>query len=200
MAAACALAGLDARGAVVLHVRANAVYHLPHEGAVARLRFTPAGTGAVLERFTTAVQVTRWLRSQGFPVTEPLDLDQPVTVDGHVATFWRHVAVTGEAGRDVSALARLLRRLHGLPAPAVPLPAASLLGSLRADLGSGDAVTAGEREWLLARADKLEEQHQHADWVLDTGLIHGDAHAGNLLHAPGGVVLGDWDSVSRGPR
>ena len=31
-------------------------------------------------------------------------------------------------------------------------------------------------------------------------LIHGDAHAGNLLNAAGGAVLGDWDSVSHGPR
>lgn len=200
LAAACARAGLDARGAVVLHIRANAVYHLPREGAVVRLRFTPAGPEAVLERFTAAVRVTRWLRSQGFPATEPLDLDQPVNVDGHVATFWRYVAVADEAGRDVTTLARLLRRLHGLPAPAVSLPAANLLGSLRADLDSSDAVTAGDREWLLARAGELEQQYQRTGWVLGTGLIHGDAHAGNLLHAPGGVVLGDWDSVSHGPR
>ncbi len=200
LAAACARAGLDPRGAVVLHIRANAVYHLPRERAVARLRFTPAGPDTVLERLTAAVRVTRWLRSQGFPATEPLDLDQPVNVHGHVATFWRYVAVTAEPGRDVTTLARLLRRLHQLPAPPGPLPAASLLGSLRADLERSDAVAAGDRDWLLARAGELEQQYQHASWVLGTGLIHGDAHAGNLLHAPGGVVLGDWDSVSHGPR
>ena len=39
---------------------------------------------------------------------------------------------------------------------------------------------------------------------LGTGLIHGDAWAGNLLSSPGtppvGAVLGDWDWVSAGPR
>jgi aminoglycoside phosphotransferase (APT) family kinase protein len=33
------------------------------------------------------------------------------------------------------------------------------------------------------------------------GLIHGDAHPGNLLRTPaGGVLLGDWDHVAVGPR
>lgn len=38
------------------------------------------------------------------------------------------------------------------------------------------------------------------DWPLGTGLIHGDAWAGNLLSCPGrppaGAVLGDWDCDS----
>src|SRR5258708_13429987 len=101
LAAACARAGLDPRGAVVLHIRANAVYHLPRERAVARLRFTPAGPDTVLERLTAAVRVTRWLRSQGFPATEPLDLDPPVNVHGHVPTFCRYLPATPEPRREV---------------------------------------------------------------------------------------------------
>ncbi|HEY5986035.1 MAG TPA: aminoglycoside phosphotransferase family protein [Streptosporangiaceae bacterium] len=197
--AACARAGLDARDAVVLHVRANAVYHLPREGVVARVRFAPGDPAAVVDRFMAAVRVTRWLRNQRFPAPAPVDLDQPVSVAGHVVSFWKYVTVTGE-GRDVAALGQLIRRLHDLPAPAVPLPAANLLGSLRADLQNSSAVTAGERYWLLARAGELERQYQQAHSVLGAGLVHGDAHAGNLLHTPGGVVLGDWDSVCCGPR
>lgn len=197
--AACGRAGLDARDAVVLHVRANAVYHLPREGVVARVRFAPGDPGAVVERFTAAIRVTRWLRDQRFPAPEPVDLDQPVSVAGHVVSFWKYVTVTGE-GRDAVALGQLIRRLHDLPPPAVPLPAANLLGSLRADLENSGAVTADERCWLLARAGELEEQYRQARSVLGAGLVHGDAHAGNLLHASAGVVLGDWDSVCYGPR
>ncbi|HEV2373031.1 MAG TPA: phosphotransferase, partial [Streptosporangiaceae bacterium] len=40
----------------------------------------------------------------------------------------------------------------------------------------------------------------HTQPALGTGLVHGDAHAGNLLHTTGKVVLADWDSVSYGPR
>ena len=112
--AAAARAGLDARDAVALHIRANAVYHLPRDGIVARIRFAPAGLDAILERMTAAVQVTRWLSSQRFPATEPLDIDQPVTVPGHVATFWRYVAVAG-GERDAAALGHLIRQLHSLP-------------------------------------------------------------------------------------
>ncbi len=198
--AACARAGLDARDATVLHVRANAVYHLPHAGAVARIRSAPGDPGPVLERFAASVRVTRWLRGAGFPATEPLDLDQPVAVAGHVATFWRYVTLTGAAGRDVCTLARLLRRLHELPAPAVAVPDVNLLGSLRADLQASSEVGDAERDWLLARASDLEQQYQRTGWVLGTGLVHGDAHAGNLLPSGAGVVLGDWDSACSGPR
>jgi len=198
--AACARAGLDVRDAVVLHVRANAVYHLPCERAVARIRYAPGGSDAIVERFAAAVAVTRWLRRQRFPAVEPLDVDQPVAVAGHVASFWKYLTVTGEARREAAALGCLVRWLHDLSPPPVQPPAANLLGSLRADLESSSEVTAGERDWLLGRAGELEHQYQHSRSVLGVGLVHGDAHAGNLLHTADGVVLGDWDSVSYGPR
>jgi hypothetical protein len=198
--AACAVARLDARDAVLLHIRGNAVYHLPHDDAIARLRAVPGAPGPVMEQFSLSVQVTNWLRRRGFPATEPLDLDQPIAVDGHVATFWRYVTVTDDIGRDLTTLGGLIGRLHRLPVPDVPLPAADPLGSLRADLDGSDAIASADRVWLLARAEILEKVYRHNRWTLGTGLIHGDAHAANLLHAPGGVLLGDWDSVSYGPR
>ena len=39
------------------------------------------------------------------------------------------------------------------------------------------------------------------DFPLPAGLIHGDAHIGNLMRAASGeVILGDWDHVATGPR
>jgi Phosphotransferase enzyme family len=198
--AATTQVGLDPRGAVILHIRGNVVYYLPREGAVARLRPAQGPLDEVLERFTAAIQVTRWLRAHGFPTTEPLDLRQPVIVPGHVATFWRYVTVTGGERRDVTALGQLVRRLHELPPPPVALPAADPLGSLRTDAEHSGAITPQEREWLLARADELERRFPHERWALGRGLVHGDAHVGNLLYAPDGAVLCDWDSVSYGPR
>lgn len=42
----------SARDAVVLHIRANAVYHLPGDGVVARIRFARADQDAIVERAT----------------------------------------------------------------------------------------------------------------------------------------------------
>jgi Ser/Thr protein kinase RdoA (MazF antagonist) len=198
--AACALAGIDSDDAVLLHIRGNAVYHLTRCDVIARLRYIPGPPDPVTKQVTSALQTTAWLRRHGFPATEPLDLAQPVAVDGHLATFWRYETVTATGTRDLTTLGKLIRRLHSLPHPGVSLPSANPLGSLRADLSSSDAITAADRRWLLARADELEEQYHHTEWTLGSGLIHGDAHAGNLLHTPQGVILGDWDSVSHGPR
>jgi Ser/Thr protein kinase RdoA (MazF antagonist) len=198
--AACAAAGLDGRDAQLLHIRGNAVYHLPRSGVIARLRVVPGDPGAVRAQLTAALRVTAWLRQHGYPATEPLDLDQPVAVNGHLATFWRYVTVTSTDTRDLVALGRLIRRLHSLPHADIPLPVANPLGTLRTDLDGSGAVAPADRQWLLDRADDLEEQYHRARWALGTGLIHGDAHAGNLLHASSGVILGDWDSVSHGPR
>lgn len=197
--AACEVAGLDGRDAELLHIRGNAVYHLPRIGVIARLRVVPGNPGAVRAQFSAALRVTAWLCRNSYPATEPLDLDQPVAVDGHLATFWRYVTVTTDT-RDLTALGRLIRRLHSLPHADISLPAASPLGSLRADLDGSDVITPADRQLLLDRADDLEEQYQRTQWALGTGLIHGDAHAGNLLHTSSGVILGDWDSVSLGPR
>jgi hypothetical protein len=39
--------------------------------------FTPGGQDALVERATVAVEATRWLISQRFPATEPLDIVRP---------------------------------------------------------------------------------------------------------------------------
>lgn len=198
--AACGLAGFDSGDAVLMHIRGNAVYHLTRSDVIARLRYVPGPPDLVRKQITAALQTTTWLRRHGFPATEPLDLDQPITVGQYLATFWRYETVTESGGRDLRALGELIRRLHSLPHPHVSLPSANPLGSLRTDLSSGGTITAADRRWLLAKADDLEEQYHLTEWTLGTGLIHGDAHAGNLLHTSEGVILGDWDSVSHGPR
>jgi aminoglycoside phosphotransferase (APT) family kinase protein len=154
----------------------------------------------VISRFAVSIEVTQWLRAQGFPAIEPVSMDQPVVVAGYVATFWQYVPAREEPSRDVTSLGQLVRALHSLPPPPIALAAAEPLGSLRTDIRQTSALSPAQRDWVLARADELESQAASKDWVLGTGLLHGDAHVGNLLHSPGGPVLCDWDSVSHGPR
>jgi hypothetical protein len=106
-----------------------------------------------------------------------------------------------------SGVAVLLRLLHRAGTPPVPLPAWIPLASLEATVGDSQvsaALTDAERAWIMARINSVRGEISVLDWPLGIGLIHGDAWTGNLLSYPDsppiGVVLGDWDWVSAGPR
>src|SRR5205807_9532706 len=58
----------------------------------------------------------------------------------------------------------------------------------------------GEYRFLGDRCEELLSAYAELRFELPRGLVHGDAHRGNLLWAGGGTVLCDWDSVSIGPR
>lgn len=202
--AACARLGLDSTGMRLLHRRANAVYHLPGPNAVLRLRHAP-GNSAVTERLHAAVTITRWLADQGFPTITPLPVPQPISIDGWQATAWQHIAQPVQAAPAPEDLGTMVRALHRLPQPPIPLPSVHPLGSLRADLHDLDASAAPvvdpeQRAWLLHQCDRIEQALPALISGLDHGLLHGDAHAGNLFGAPGRWRLGDWDSISYGPH
>jgi hypothetical protein len=155
LAAACAVAGLDSSGAEVVYQRANTVYKLASMPVIVRLRYT-SGSTAVLERLSASVRATQWLYEMGFPAVRPLDVPQPVAAHGFLVTFW-HFIPTRPAGRDIAALAGLLRQLHTLPVPPVALPATApvhgdahpgnLIHALdRVVLCDWDAVSHGPRE------------------------------------------------------
>jgi Ser/Thr protein kinase RdoA (MazF antagonist) len=196
---ACAAADLNPRDAVTLHSRANAVYLLPHAHAVLRMRLTHHSEEWE-RRLRVSVQVTQWLAEQGFPTIVPLPIDQPIAVDGWTATFWKHETVQHPDTATVANLAEMLRHLHATPAPPFDLPDTDPLGSLPTDLDNDDILDDEHREWLRAQADDVKRKYPSTPVPLDHGLIHGDAHVGNLLDLGGEYLLGDWDSVSRGPR
>src|SRR5437868_2368279 len=200
----CTAAGLDARDAVRLPGRANAVYQLPHANVVVRLRHTHHSPEWD-RRMNASVHVTRWLAEQGYPTVRPLEkVAQPVTADGWTATFWRYESPDQDATPpDVTDLARLLHRLHALPTPPTDLPATDPLGSLPNDLRQHpEALSSHQRDWLLSRCAVIAAAYPTTTMPpgLDRGLIHGDAHTGNLIPASGGLLVCDWDSVSIGPR
>jgi phosphotransferase family enzyme len=197
LAAACGRVGLDARDPILLRYHVNAVYYLPHAAAVARM--SPSRR---TEQARTVVQVTRWLRTNGFPATTPLDFEQPVEVGNHVVTFWRHYDQTGRRLPPPRELARLLRQLHAFELPPYPLPTYRPLDSFREELKTyGPAVLSDdEYNFLQDRAAGLLRAYAGLASDLGLGLVHGDARLGNLLWDNGSVVLGDWDSVSVGPR
>jgi aminoglycoside phosphotransferase (APT) family kinase protein len=201
--AACAAVGLDPDGAELLHHRANAVYHV--EDAVVRLRQTH-DSPEWQRRLESAVRVTTWLAEQGYPTVRPLPVEQPQTIDGWTITYWRHVVVGSCAEEaDAGEVGTLLRELHALPGPPVPLVATNPLGAFPVDLQVfGDVLPGEQRAWLQDQGTQIaaayDEINSGADVPLGYGMIHGDAHGGNLMLVDGQYVVGDWDSVSRGPR
>jgi len=189
--------GLDPRGARLLRLFATAVYHLPAADAVARIA-SITSTDSVT-RLATSVRVTRWLADIGFPAVRPLPVDQPITSHGCAVTFWRYLPQTGPPPGPGD-LGRLLRTLHQLQAPAVPLPAYQPLVSVRTAIEASQAIGEDDRSWLRARCAQLVAAYGQLSFGLPAGMIHGDAYRGNLLRDGNRVVLADWDAVSTGPR
>ncbi|MFB4285902.1 phosphotransferase family protein [Nonomuraea sp. MTCD27] len=195
--AAAALLGLNADDALLLHLRANAVYHLPSSKVVLRLRYAP-GNHQALNRLCAAILTTRWLAAQGFATIEPLPIEQPVTVNGWIATAWHYVNGPAPAP-GAQDLAALLQTLHAVRPP-VPIPALQPLGTLRSDLARHrDALSDRHRCWLLCRCTDIEQAYRDLDPPLGLVLLHGDAHTGNLFRDHDRWLLGDWDSIAYGP-
>lgn len=184
----------------LLHLHSNALFALPSAGLVVRIATNPDA----LERVATSIAVTRWLTSRGFPCVVPADLDeQPLVVDGRVVSVWRHVPATPDPKPTGRELGGLLRGLHSQPTPPVRLrqfddPFYSVAAAISQAI---DTVTVSSHGWLSDRIDRLRGQWAELDFARPPGLIHGDAHTGNLMRVTSGqVVLGDWDHVAAGPR
>lgn len=194
---AAARCGLDARDARLIRLFATAVYHLPREDAVARIALLTSPSSVT--RLATSVRVAQWLTETAFPTVEPLQVDQPVISQGCVVTFWRYLPQEGPAPNPAD-LAILLRHLHQLDPPPVPLPAYQPLVSVCRAVDASRVIDEEERGWLRTRCEQLQVAYCKLSFQLPAGMIHGDAWRGNLLRDGQRVVLADWDTVSIGHR
>ncbi|GLW13141.1 aminoglycoside phosphotransferase [Microtetraspora sp. NBRC 13810] len=197
---ACRSCGLDPAGATLLRTFANTVYLLPVDGVVVRL--AEATTPGKYDRLVTSVRVTRWLAEHGYPTVRPLEVRQPVAAEGFLVTFWHHESDPGEQEPpEPECLGPMLRRLHDLPPVPFELPVYDPFGSVRRAIEASRVLSAADRGWLFDRCSALAETYyEQLTFALPYGLIHGDAHRGNVVRASGRVLLCDWDSVSAGPR
>ena len=127
----------------------------------------------------------------GAPVVPPSpDVDPgPHQQDGHVVTFWRYVAYSGDPDPHVAG--RGLRMIH------------DALRDCTYDLpprGHGEEVEA-----MLATATpsadvELLRSLAAAEPDVDGQTLHGDAHLGNCMQSPKGPLWHDFESACRGPR
>jgi aminoglycoside phosphotransferase (APT) family kinase protein len=200
LAAVCAEAGLDHRGATLLKFTANAVFRLRGDPVVVRI----AGSTALRHRAAKVVRVAGWLAEHDMPAVRLLSgVDQPLHIGPYQATLWQAVPTGSPFGRGrrprTRDLAQLLRRLHGLPRPDFELPAWAPLDDVRRRLGDAEGLDAADRRFLEDRCAALEERLATLAPPLPECVVHGDAHLGNLIRGPAGPVLCDFDSTCVGP-
>lgn len=196
LAAICTQAGLDSAGARLIKFTNNAVLELKHEPVIVRI----AGSQTVRDRVPKVIAVARWLAERDMPAVRLLpDIDQPIEAHGHVATFWQRVPATGPAPSGAD-LGRILRRYHSLAPPCAPLPLWRPLAAIRQRIAETDALADNDRAFLLTKCDELEEAVDRLSYDLPPGPIHGDSFLGNLIPAPDGPVICDYDSAADGPR
>ena len=181
---------------VVLHDGSNVVVHLRPAPVVARVATLTALVRPGVEAwFARDVLVAEHLAARGVPAARPLG--PPVVTDATVIGLWRLVAHDAARAPAPAEVAALLADLHGA------------LRDLDADLPrfgpcldvervlhlAAHLLPAGAGELLLAENERLRAAL--AD--LPAQPLHGDAHPGNLLVTPGGLVWNDFEDTWLGP-
>lgn len=192
---ACGVAGLDADGARLLRIGSNAVYHLA-EPVVVRI-----SRGDDLERARRTVAVARWLEHVDYPAVRAIDVDQPIELDGHAATFWQSVSDDGDQYADIAEVAQVLAALHRLSAPAyLHLPMLEPFKRTER-IAANEWLSPEDRFFLTEQIAIMQERYAQLQFVLPQGVIHGDANIGNVLHdRDGKPVVIDLDGFAIGPR
>jgi aminoglycoside phosphotransferase (APT) family kinase protein len=198
--------GVEARDARPLRTHDATTVLLQHEHLVIRLVPTSEETK---KRANRAVSLASWLVGQDFPSVRPA-APAPIVLPGRIATVW-HEVPPHPAGSSLvmnAALGRLVRELHTLPPPPFTMPGVDPLARLRAalQLDAGRPVPVlmpADSRFLEDRAGELANRYAAMQFPLGVGLIHNDAHAGNLVPDPAsrhGYLLTDWEGAARGPR
>ena len=194
----------------VLSSRGNVIVHLRPAPVVARVATLTAWTRSdPLRWLAREVAVAGYAAGQGGPAVAPTALADPGPhrMDGLAVSLWTWVPPS-PARPQPAEVGEALARLH-LAAAGFPgeLP---LLSPLRALITEGLAALEREQAAAPAVLAALRERHDAILAELDgvTGpvlVLHGDAHAGNLLPADGarpgpGWLWIDLEETCRGPR
>lgn len=193
---ACRAVGLDPREARHLRTHSNEIWLLPRAAVVVRLSMNHHDVSAV----TRMVRLVRWLWEQDLPVAE-LWHESPgplVLSNGRIATYWRSLTVP--EAPDYRAFGSLMRRLHQVSPPPDQVNLAELDPvAAAAEILDEEWPNCGlDRRFVADRLAEIGARLRSAPLSISRGLLHGDAHVGNLLVDRGRLVLGDWDSACVG--
>ncbi|GAA0923244.1 aminoglycoside phosphotransferase family protein [Virgisporangium aurantiacum] len=188
--------GADYTDAHLLRLTNNAVFALPAAGVVVRI----TRTHRLHARAHKVAALGAWFEEVDAPTIRLADgIEQPVADGNLLATVWRYVK-PHEPSPDACDLGTALHAFHGLGVPPLPLPEWDPIGDARSRITDAEDLDDDDRDYLLAWCDRLEPRLTEFAASVQPGLVHGDAHEGNLLRdATGRVLLCDFDATCTGP-
>jgi hypothetical protein len=194
LARTCAIADLDAGGAVLVRGQTNAVIRLAAHPVIVKI----ARKGTDPELVRTTVSFVRWLMDLGFP-TVPLHRPelQPLLADGHPVTLWTYLPQPGHPVPAAS-IAKPLSMLHSLGRPPLELRDTDTCAAIRGSLTRTKSLPHDALRSLWKRLDELEHALASLTYELPPSVIQGDPQHGNALFDGGRTVLCDWDNVTVG--
>lgn len=187
---------VSAHDAQLLRLTNNAVFALPDAGLVIRI----ARTHQLRDRVTKVVRLAHWFAEIDAPTIRlARGVEQPIEVGELVASVWQFVPSHPPA-LTMEDLGMVVREFHALGVPPFPLSLWDPVGDARRRLAEADGLSRSDRDFLADWCDQLEPE---VAILVDRGtrtLIHGDAHAGNLLReASGRPIMCDFDATCAGP-
>lgn len=194
LAAACRRAGLQASDAQLLSAGENHVYRLP-VGAIARVSKPGQEQAASREIFLGS-----WLNANGVRAVQPytpLQVEQPVLVEGSPVTFWRDLG--DHRPGTPREVATALKQLHSLPIPSEMATMVAPFVRLEERITAATWLPADDRTWLLTRLEDLQDRWKNRPRGLPDSVIHGDAWAGNVVGTAEGVTFLDLERCTVGP-
>jgi aminoglycoside phosphotransferase (APT) family kinase protein len=188
--------GIDDTDVRLLRLTNNAVFALPAAGVVVRITRTHRLHGRVHK----VAALGAWFEDLDAPTIRLTHgIHQPIAAGNLLATVWRYVA-PNEPPPDASDLGIALHAFHSLNIPPLPLPKWDPIRDARSRLADAEGLSDNDRDYLLAWCDQLEPHLEEFAASVQPGLVHGDAHEGNLLRdASSRVLLCDFDATCIGP-
>lgn len=214
--AICRHAAIDPTGAELVKYTMNAVYRLDRAGLVVRIA-TGAGGPVRADR---VARVADLLGQLDVPVARLAPgFEQAIHANGWSATVWTLLPQEEDAEFVPADLAGPLAAIHAVSVVPDWLPRWDPITKSRQRLAQLDALDQPNHDFMNRWAldlgqtldqiverlnrwcDQLDVALDEVEWHLPPGVIHGDAHTGNLLTTrEPQTVLCDLDSAAIGPR
>ncbi|CAL9411797.1 hypothetical protein SUDANB174_05688 [Streptomyces sp. enrichment culture] len=141
--------------------------------------------------------MARWLADYAVPAVRALDLRQPITASGHPVTFWQELPPHNIG--TVADVVVLLKLLHALPKPDLPLGELDPFVRLTERIDAASTLSDSDRRWLHGRLEDLAGQWASRPKGLPECVVHGDAWVGNVARTKAGPILMDFERASFGP-